>query len=469
MSEATSFESSTLWPAIKEIVAKGGSKILYDYKGRISTQSEDIPVWDMNAIEYYRDYLNDIGEAVRVTFKVGLGDYVKRIYPYRNNMEFTIKKTPLEEGGSSRAKDQEAQSMRYKVIFNTAKNPEVTASEIETYDYNSLNAADMVELNLELVDRSLEPLRIKTTGGVFQNVTLENVIRTVLGSESAKVLVDGKPACSSVELVKPDNSEIVPHVVLPHGKIKIANVPTFLQINVGGVYNRGLGTYFQYYKKKKSWFVYPTYDTIRFNQGGPKAIFYAVPQERLPQLDKSYWEDGDLLKIIVTAQRMYKDSAEINLMNSGSGYRMPDARSFMKKPVKITSSGPMASRGELNHEVAFKEREDGLNFAPVADSPGSNPFLQRSMVAANTLARVDLVWENGDPDLIFPGMPCKYTYLSDGKVLSLTGTILFVHSLTSRKEKFQSSAYRTITRITIACEPQQKTPTLPKQGAVGET
>ena len=466
--ESGSFESSPMWADVKDILEKSGTKTVYDYKGILHTEKEDIPVWDMNSIEMLRDYLNDIGEAVRVLFKVGLGDYVKRIYPYRHNLEFSIKRTPLKEAGSGKEKNKNILSTRYKAIFDTSKNPQVGVSELETHDHHSLNTADIAEVYLELVDRSLEPLRIKTVGGVFQNVKMEDTIRALLGAESEKVLVDGKPSIDGVDLVPPDNKEIVSHVVIPHGT-KVSMVPTILQNQVGGVYSRGLGTYFQTYEGKKLWFVYPTYDTERFNQKGRKIVFYAVPQERFPHLDRTWHQDGDLIRVLVTAQRKYSDSAELAMMNEGSGYRMADAKAFMKKPVVLSETGPQANRAKVNHEVVIKQRADGLNYAPVSqDGPSINAFLQRSKVLARSLAQLDFVWENSDPQLIFPGMPCKYNYLSQGKVVSLKGTILFVHSFSARVEKYEASAYRVITRITIACEAQTKVPDLPKQGAVGE-
>ena len=156
-------------------------------------------------------------------------------------------------------------------------------------------------------------------------------------------------------------------------------------------------------------------------------------------------------------------------MNEGSGYRMPDARAYMKKPVKITENGPQASRAELNHEVIIKERSDGLNYAPVAQGgPSSNPFIERSKILQRSMAQIDLVWENSDPMLIYPGMPCKYIYLSQGKAISLKGTILFVHSFAAKVEKYNASAFRMTCRISIACEAQSKRPELPKKGAIGD-
>jgi hypothetical protein len=52
--ESGSFESSPMWADVKDILEKSGTKTVYDYKGILHTEKEDIPVWDMNSIETLR-------------------------------------------------------------------------------------------------------------------------------------------------------------------------------------------------------------------------------------------------------------------------------------------------------------------------------------------------------------------------------------------------------------------------------
>ena len=466
MADVTDFQSSPIWPEVEDILNSGRKKVLFDFKATVHTEKEDFKVFDLNAYEYTRDYLSNIGETAKITFKLGLGDYVNRLFPYRQNLELTIKRTPLDEGGSDRLIDDPILVTRYKAIFNPSQNPPVGGSELESIDIESLNVSDIVEIHLELVDRSLEPLRIKTTGGAYSKVTAEAVIRGLIGGESLKVLVDGKPSIDRLDIVPLDNKETINHIVIQHG-MHMTAVPTFLQESVG-IYNRGVGTYFQSYEGKKTWFVYPTYDIERFDGSDKKMIFYAVPQEKLPQLDRSFRKEGDVVKVAITAQRRYTDSAELGQMNEGSGFRMADARSYMAKPVKVTEDGPKAVRNRLNHEVTTKDRTDGLNYAPVVKNTSSNPFTQRSSVTARSLGQLDIVWENSDASLIYPGMPCKYIYLSQGKAISLKGTILFVHTFIARVEKNNASAFRSTSRISISCEPQTKRPDLPVKDTNGE-
>ena len=462
------FEDSTLWVEVKDIIKGVKERRLYDFRGTVHTEKEDFPVWELSSVEVVRDYMKMIAETSKIIFRIGLGDYTNRFYPYRENLEFTVKRVPLREGNNGPTNDDDVVVTRYKAIFNPANNPQVGGSELETYHTESLNNTEMVEVHLELINRYVEPLRIKTTSGSYLKYKPEDIIRAVLGGESQKVLVDGKPCIDGFDLIEPDNKEVQPHVIFPHG-LGITSVPTYLHENLCGVYNRGIGTFFQVFKKKKYWFVYPTFDSERFDKDVKKVIFYAVPQDKLPQLDKSFKEEGDILKVAVTAQRRYSDTAELNYLNEGSGFRMPDARSFMKKPVKITPEGPVAVRTQLNHEVVTKERTDNLNYAPMTrNGPSQNPFKYRSEVNRLTMGQIDLVWENADPELIYPGMPCKYLYLNQNKVVALKGTILFVHAFSARVERYNADAFRTTCRLGIACDPQTKKPDLPDKPSVGD-
>lgn len=462
-------ESTSLWSDVEEVIYSKSRQPVYDYKVTIHTAKEDIEVWDLYSIETIRDYSTKISDSPKVLFKMGLGDYVNRLFPYRENLEVTVRKIPLKADGATRDSKVAPIVTRFKGIFNTKANPQVGGSDLEFQDSHSLNTHDVVDVMLELIDRSVEFLRIKTTGGSFANKTYDEVIRGLLGGESSRVIVDGKPCLDGLSLVPPDNKEKQPQVIIPHG-LRLTSLPTYLHEKLSGVYNRGIGTYFQLWDSRRTWFVYPLYDTERFDKGDKRAVFYSVPQEKLPGMDRTYVLNGDALKIIATAQKMYRDSAETKQMNKGSGFRVADARSFMKKPIKMTADGPVGDRGRLNHEAVHKDRDDGLNFAPYLNTGAtSNPFALRSQIVSNVMAQIDLVWENSDISLIYPGMPCKYVYMSQGKPISLKGTILFVHEHTYKNDRAHKDAiFRSNARISIVCEPQTIKPELPTSESVGD-
>lgn len=454
---ATSYElqSSPIWLDVKQILGDGKKPVKFEYRGMIHTEKEDFAVMKIMALDTVRDYANNIGEHLQVKFKIPLGDYMTCLYPFRTNLEFSIKKITLQEQADKKEPETKITIERYKAIFLVDENPIPTGGALEQIDTESLNNMDIVDVKLQLLDRSLEPLRIKTVYGVFRDVSPEGLMRSLFGGESAKVLVDGKPSIDGVNIIEPDNKEKKDHIILPNGT-SLKDLPTFLQERMGGVYSTGIGTFLQVYNEKRLWFIYPLFNTSRFSETkDDKLIIYAVPPDQFQGIDRTYMKDGAVLKILATSARKYQDSADIDFMNKGSGFRMADARSFMKKPVKMTEDGPKAVRTQLNHESVMEAREDGLNYAPTSRMGASNnPFAQYSRVAGMQLARVDVTWENSNPDLLYPGMPVKYIFLDNNKPVEINGTLVFSHTVTvlQTSSGINSTIYKNITTLVVLAE-----------------
>lgn len=463
MSRKTSIEETSVWQEIMDIVKKSKLKGMRRYSAILHTEKEDFPVWQILLLERVRDYTNKTSEVINLRIRMGLGDYIARLYPYRNNLEVTLRSSPVERETSSRNRSSsKIETIRYRAIFNPKNNPPVSAGDLEQASPDDMNVASVVEVDLELYDRSIEALRIATVDiGAIQRKTPQECLEAIIPMVCSNVLVEGKPSVDRFDVVEADNKEVITSAVIPHG-YPVLSLPTFFQEKLTGVYGRGIGTFLQHYRGSRTLFVYPSIDHERFDTATKKAIFYIVPQERLPQLEKSYWEDGDTLKVVVTGARRYSDSAEINELNFGSGYRSADATAFMKKPVHVEADGTVKGmRANLNHEVVYKERNDGLNYAPVG-KPTANTFSQRSTVLSLSMAQFDLVWENADTELIYPGMPCEVVYISQGKPISLKGCVTLLHS-TSNGDNDQ--IFRTVARLALAVLPRKDTPDLPESGA----
>lgn len=443
-------EDSALWADIRSILKSSSKTVRFEYRAMLHTEVSDLVITKLISIDIVRDYVNNIGDSIIINFIMPLGDYKSKLYPYRDNLELSLKRIELEEVGTIQKKNTDAIVERFKAVFIQKSNPNISTTEADMIDAESLNKMDIIEVKLQLLDRSLEPLRIKTVSNVYRQVTAKKLIHSVLAGESLQVTVDGKPAIDGIDLVEPNNQEVKQHVILPQG-IHITALPTYLQEKMGGVYSAGIGTYLQTYNKKKLWFVYPLFNTKRFDENVDKAIIYSVPKEKLMFSDRTYRKDANILHILATSNKMYKDTAETDYMNFGSGFRIADARSYMKKPVKLSEDGPEGSRVHLNHEVVIADRKDGLNYAPViGENITSNPFREYSKVLARYVARLDLEWENSDFSLLYPGMPCKYVFLQKEKIIELKGIIVFVHGLISLQgTKGTEATYRSTCSLTI--------------------
>lgn len=460
-------EQTPLWADIRDIMQAKSKATRFEYRAMLHTEAEDLVILKVLTFDVVRDYVNNIGDLVHISFQMGLGDYVTRLFPYRTNLELTIKKIKLTDFNETKTDDSIISVTRYKAVFLVGDNMVLTGTEYEHADTETLNNIEVATVKLQLLDRSLEVIRIRQTHGIFNKVTQKQLIHTLLAGESLKVQIDGKPSIDGINIIEPDNKEIRKIVIIP-SSTEVTRLPTFLQERMGGVYNAGIGNYLQKYKKKVLWFVFPTADTKRFESTqDDKVMFYAMPEDRYSALDRTYDVQANVVKVLVTGQRKYTDSADVDYMNKGSGFRMEDARAYMTKPIVIKEDGPWAARGRLNTEVVTEDRKDGLNYAR-RTAASSNPFKEYSTVNARNLSRIDIVWENSDPDLIYPGMTCKYIFLDEGKPVFLMGTVAFIQSTTQLQgQGIAGKTYMTNSALVLLCEQKVKTRPLPKQDPRG--
>jgi hypothetical protein len=461
---ALNIKDTVLWADIRDIVYSPKKPVRNEYRLMIHTENEDIPALKMIALDEVRDYVNNIGDVNHVTFILPLGEYMVRLYPFRSNLEVTVKRILLTEEGSTKERNSIIYTERYKAVFLVDENQNFTAKELEGVDLDSLNSMNVVEVKLQLLNRSLEPLRIKSVSGIFRNVTQKQIIHNLMAGESAKVKVDGKTSIDNIDIVEPDNKEVKKHVIFPDGSL-VVNIPTYLQERMGGVYNSGIGSYLQVYKQKTTWFVYPLFNTNRFKTSkDDKAIIYAVTPGTFQGLERTYKTEADVIHILATNETKYTDAADTDYMNKGSGFKMTDANSFMKKPVEITEQGAIPNRNRLNTEVVAEERKDGLNYAPMISGRSSaNPFKEYSKVNSRNVARIDFIWENSNSSLLYPGMPCRYIFLDDDKIVELNGTICFVQNLTELQGiGINGTVYKSKSVVTLLTEQKPLIRKIPK-------
>lgn len=462
-------ESTPIWSDVQDILNSNFTSIDEEIKILIHTEKEDFTVIKLLSLDISRNYNSHIGDVIFIDFVIGLGDYVYRLLPYIENMEVSIKTVKLTPIANKKKTDTKIIVDRYKALFDYKSNPNFSIGEMKRIDSETLNKADLVTVKLQLLDRSVETFRIKQVRGIYSNVTQHQLLHSLISGESRKILIDGKPCLDALDIKEPSNTQKRAHVVIQDG-VNLASLPTYLQEKEGGVYNAGIGSYIQRYDNKKTMFVFPLYDVNRFDTKDVRCIFYIIPKNKLPGVEKTILRKGDTYHILITNDVKIKDAAEIDLMESGVGFRMSDAKAFMKKPVQITEDGPVALRSNLNYEVSLFDRGDGLNYAPVSkDHISSNPFTKYSQILLKTLSRIDMAWENADCSIIYPGMPCMVTMMDNDKLVKIKGIIQGTHSFKNLQgTAVTGRVYKTIAGITVLSESYRNKPSLISYQASGD-
>lgn len=420
------FEKSAIWADVKKVMAGNGISSLSRKKATMHTKFTDFDVISIVTLDYIRAYTKNISDSIHITFNVSLGDYTYNIYPYRDNLELTIT-TSILESSSNKTKPP-ATTERYKAIFLVKENTVVTSSQLGGVTKADLDLMGTVEVKLQLQNRSAEPLRIMTTSGIYQNEKVGNFLPGIIYNEATRVMIGGKPSIDGVDMAPNSNPKVIPNIILEQGTL-LRKIPFILQEDIAGVFPTGIGSYIQTYKNKVIWFLYPLYDLTRFNSASNKMIIYAIPDGIYGGIDNTYIINGNLLSVLATSTKRYTDHGEANLMERGVGFRMADAGAFMTKPIQMGKNGPEGNPTNLNSFVGAKQREDGLDYAPVSSKGiSSNLLAEYSKINAKMVSYVDFVWEHSDFTLIYPGMPCQYVYLEDGVVTRLNGIVHHVHA-----------------------------------------
>ena len=200
-------EQSPLWQPIKDITKKGQEARWMAIAATLHTEKKEFNIVKPRSIDLKRNYVDSIGDEMYFEAIVGLGDYVKDIYPYKDNLELTIRYVPVKFTNPDYNEEEEIPSIRYKALFLSAENQKVDGKDYKNVGAFTLNVKSVTVIKLQLVDRSLEPLRVLTCGGVYKKTTNGDIISASMGSISGEAEVEGAPVIDAIDIVDPDNEQ----------------------------------------------------------------------------------------------------------------------------------------------------------------------------------------------------------------------------------------------------------------------
>lgn len=412
-------EKSLLYPDISDILKNPPGKYMASFlmELKLHTEDKDLDRRDgviLNQVSITRDYTENISDYIEIQLSMPLGTYVYDVYPYLNNIEVTVVTYRQMFQGPKPFVSKE----RYKAVYLIEKNASIPT--VVNQSREDLDQGLPVVVTLQLLDRSVETLRVKTTQGNFDKATnpkntdmsLKAFMKSVLSEECNKILIENKPAIDLVSIEEPDNKDQLKSLTLS-SYTRVIEIPEYLQTKNIGVYNAGIGCYVQtfgldHYTYKKTLFVYSLYDPKRYDDAEYKMLFYVPVASNYSTLDNTYKYQDKTLRILPHLLSKINDQKETNVMSTGNGFRTSNAQSYMKKPVDMTPDGPVFSRNKLNTEVVYKDRKDNLNFAPNRSVAG-NQFMLASEILRKAGNYLTLEVSNLDHDFLYPG-PCKISY-----------------------------------------------------------
>ena len=388
------------------------------------------------AINIRCDFVKAYTDEFTCTLLIPLGKYARLIYPNRTNLEITLSKAPLRESSDDARYDAELESERYSAILIDGDKSPTVGQGRETNDEDSLDLMDMLPVSFQLTNKAMEKLRMVSVGGIFRNTTVKDTIRSLLTKQSQDIKVDNKRVLEGVDIVEPKNTSKRDHILLPQG-IKIFDVCDYIQKNIG-IYNAGVGSYI----RNKIWYVFPLYDTTRFNECKQTLSLLILPRNKFPQLERTYKKKGNSLTVLITSETGFKDDSGTQYLNFGNGARFADANKFMEGFNETNDNTTLVARAKNINEFKLEDRPDGVNLINVTQNKiTANPYYEYSKLIGRKGGIFKAIWENSEPSLLIPGMMTRISYYDEGGVKEIYATLLGAEHSSMRMGDFGSQKH----------------------------
>ncbi len=419
-------EQSALWDEIMKVIASPSKPVHVGYFATLHG-IQDVDVYKVVQIDRVRDFAGRYTDEVNIALAVPPGDFARYIMPVQETAEITVYKMPLTAVGGIDNLAQPMEGERYRISFPDISSPVLANRQGFQPTVETLNLTDVRIVSGQLIDKSLEQLRMKTVGGIFRNVRVEELLASMLTKESLDMNVSEERRVKGVDVMPASNGEIKPQIIIPHGT-RLVDVPHYVHSKCGGVYSSGMG----YYLHQDHWYVYPLYDTTRFNTTTRTLTIINVPPNKLPSIPNTYLLDGDSLVVVATGDRDFRDDSDQQQLNRGNGTIYADANKFMENFTIRDGNKAIATRGGTVNEYAGNTRGTGNNNLQLGVNPiTANPFVEMSALARREGSLASYVWENSLPELIYPGMPTMVLYLDEDEVKQMFGTVLLAQDYVS--------------------------------------
>jgi len=421
-------DTSLLGPEVNQIIhspSQKTQKTTVDVY--LSTIDYDVTIAEVASVEVLKDYNSNITDYIVVEILLPMGDFVKEIYPQRNNLEMTI----------VTARGTKSSEQRYKAVI-LGSSEGVIGSRYTNTSRRELNKNEYARVRLQCINRQVEVLRSVSASGIFRDSTVLDVINSTLTADIKDNLVVGESINPAMSITTPNNDRLYDHILVPSGT-NVLDIPSFLQNTVYGVYNGNIGTYLATYNDRKNGvdnyidtiFVYPLYNTELAAVGTKNLVIYAVPNKKYEMIDNTYIIDGDSIKILAGDSSKLIDDGESSYMNTGSGFNTLDSNSVMNRALTVTEEGVVADPEATVVASSIAERDDGMNFAPSKDAT-DNMYRLRSEIMRNSGSLLQMEWRFSNDEHLYPGMPVVYVFLDgDSNVVRLNGVLQSVYSLTN--------------------------------------
>ena len=400
-----------------------------EYSIVINTTEHDIEIEYLNTIDIMEDYCNNHAAVINVEFMMYMGDLMKLVYPYRNNLEITIIKQVFKN----------VTTETYKLVL-TNINENFASGRYKNVDFDTLNKEETFLVKGQCLNLAVEAVRLKKVDGIYRDVTVDKVLKGLMYDMFTKVKSKGQDLKPYITMYKADNENEYKHVIIPVGT-RITELPYYLQETDYGIYNGHIGFYISKYRKHTylnrcdigegslpcdevlTVHIYPLYNTDIHKAEKNKLIVYSIPDRKYEHIENTYLVDGDNLRILSSDNSKKINVGDSSFMSGSVGYVTLDPNLVMHRPVEILEPEVISTKNDINIEHYLKDREDTSMFRETLEID-DNFYNSRSEYLKHNGDLIQIQWKYSNVKYLVPGMAVSYVFLGDNNnVVRLNGVL----------------------------------------------
>ena len=416
---------------VTEISTKGRRRSAFYAEAQITSSNGTFKVMNVTGLNRYRDYIEDFTQKLIVTVNATLEQYERLVHSDTSaiTLSLTLYEIDFNSAFSLAALNRPKQ-FTYK-----AKLLEIDSSQISQNNPMSNNpqtgGMTFREFNLQLLEPCFESVSIRTVGGVFRQTNGIDLIKTILTNFSTDDEMDAITSVKGVDVVDGYNENISEQIIIPH-MTPLTKAISLVNKNCGGLYPTG----FSYFLQNNLWYIFPPYDLTRFNKTNRTITVVNLPKDRLPGIEKTYFNSSTKLIVLSTRDTIIVDNREAKTFNEGSSIRFVDANKLYESFGTTKDNKFMVNASDNVNEVTLGTRTDNMNVLRATETRiTSNKNNELTKLAKSKGFYMQLTWENSDDSLVHPGMAAKILFLKDNKPASVTGVLIESETIWSPMEK----------------------------------
>jgi hypothetical protein len=357
----------------------------------------------------------------------------KKATENNNNLTVELTKAQVSADGLIRTEVRKP-TRRYKAFMTESPNIGILALNDSDNDTGGTlgQLGNLVTVTLQLIEPVVRDLRFAETGGIFKNVTLEQVLKITLGYELPEVAIktlledESYTGIRGVDVIPPDNQRVYKHVIIPNGT-RLVNIPKILQ-ETYGIYATELGWHIE----KQRCFVYPLLRNVDYGKRHNMLTILNVPVDEIPIMERTFMVRENQVYVFATGDTAHYDNVERVQNNAGNGIRFSRATDLVDYMEETSLNKSTWNSSKTVKALVLDNRPDSKNNVRfVKDRITDNPYKYLSGISNGLGTTVKVKWSYSDPSLLYPGMQTKLLYKSGGIVEALDGILVGLQQITA--------------------------------------